>query len=273
LVIASASVRGQDANRPISNTADLDRQIYELLRPVINAGADLYNRDADRPGCYRLYQGSLLTLRPLLAHRPELQKTIDTGLADAERMPDAGGRAFALRFVLDNLRAKLRPASAARATEERKPSVSELRSKAPRPAEPGKLDLPPSTLWLRLGGETGVRRIVDDWVKKASEDPLVNFTRGGKFPLTGAAMTDLRNKLVDFISQVSGGPNTYKGKGMKEAHKGMNVTDAEFDAFLADLKSIMAFRGMKEIEIQDLLKQLEPTRKDIVESSKPEAKK
>src|SRR5262249_34402567 len=65
-VVPSTLDPAQDGGSAGISPADLDRQIYEVLRPVINAGADLYNRDGDRPGCYRLYQGALLTLRPLL---------------------------------------------------------------------------------------------------------------------------------------------------------------------------------------------------------------
>src|SRR5947209_14894710 len=80
-VAARAAAQNVDRAPDTIKTSEVDRRIHDLTRTVINAGADLYNRESDRPGCYHLYQGSLLTLRPLLAHRPELQKEIDTGLA------------------------------------------------------------------------------------------------------------------------------------------------------------------------------------------------
>ena len=57
ITIAGATFQNPDKPPDTIKTADLDREIYDLLRTVINAGADLYNRDSDRPGCYRLYQG------------------------------------------------------------------------------------------------------------------------------------------------------------------------------------------------------------------------
>ena len=56
------------------------------LRDVINRGADLYNQ-GEPAACYRLYQGSLLTVRPLFDHKPELQKAIADGIASAQREP------------------------------------------------------------------------------------------------------------------------------------------------------------------------------------------
>jgi hemoglobin len=263
--------QAQDKPSETIKTADLDRQIYDLLRTVINTGADLYNREADRPGCYRVYQGCLLTLRPLLGHHPDLQKEIDSAFADADRMPDAAGRAFRLRYALNMMRQKFDPK--AKAAAEKKPVVTEFPSKGSRSSDIGKLELQPSTLWMRLGGETGVHRLVDDWVALAVKDAKVNLGRDGKFKFTEAQIADLKAKLVAQISQATEGPISYVGKGMREAHRGMGITSAEFDALIADLKQVMASRGIKDKEIQDLVKQVELTRKDIVEPAKPEPKK
>jgi hemoglobin len=261
-------------------TADLDRQVYETLRTVINAGADLYNRDGDRAGCYRLFQGSLLTLRPLLAHHPELQKDIDSALAEAERLPTMSARAFALRKVMDEVRARVRP-TAGIARQPEKPAQPEETKKA----VPGRSELPSEkvpagnqSLWQRLGGQEGVSRVVDDFVALAGPDPKVNFSRGGKFKLNDEQLAEFKQRMVQLISQVTGGPLKYAGKSMKESHKGMGITNAEFDAAVVDLRKAMEGRSVKPAEIQDLLRLVEGTRHDIVESPsppgpKPEGKK
>jgi hemoglobin len=272
--VGSNTSQAQDKPAETIKTADLDKQIYDLLRTVINTGADLYNREADRPGCYRVYQGCLLTLRPLLGHHPDLQKEIDSAFADADRMPDAAGRAFRLRYALNMMRQKFDPKGATKGSVERKPVVSEIPPKGARSSDLGKVELPRSTLWLRLGGETGVRRLVDDWISLAVKDAKVNFSRDGKFKFTDAQLAELKAKLVAQISQATEGPISYTGKGMKEVHQGMGITNAEFDALIADLKETMAGRrGMKETEIQDLVSKIEATRKDIIQPAKPEPKK
>ena len=82
--------------------------LYNSLRDVINTGAKMFNDQGDHAGCYRLYQGSLLSVRPFLA--PELQKRIDTGLAGAEKLPGFAERAFELRKILDDVRNQVKPA-------------------------------------------------------------------------------------------------------------------------------------------------------------------
>jgi hypothetical protein len=77
--------------------------LHGSLRDVINVGAKLFNEQGDHAGCYRLYQGSLLAVRPFLAS--DLQKKIDQAIANAEKMGIFADRAFELRRVLDEIRA------------------------------------------------------------------------------------------------------------------------------------------------------------------------
>jgi hemoglobin len=119
--------------------------------------------------------------------------------------------------------------------------------------------------------------VIDDWVAIAAPDPKVDFTRRGKFKLTNAQVAEVKNQVIAYVSQVSGGPLKYGGRSMKDAHKGMGITAAEFDAAMADLKKALDKNGVKPAEAQDLIRLLEGTRNDIVESrekpiSKPEEK-
>src|SRR5262249_40776319 len=75
-------------------------------------------------------------------------------------------------------------------------------------------------------------------------------------------------KLVQLISATTGGPLKYTGKSMKEVHKGMGITNEEFDALGADLKKALEKNDVKEEDIEALLKIVDSTRKDIVEGEK-----
>ena len=99
----------------------------------------------------------------------------------------------------------------------------------------------------------------------AGPDPQVNFNRGGKIKLTDPKIAELKNGLVAYLSQITRGPIKYQGKTMKEVHQGMGITNAEFDAALADLRKAMEARAVKPLVIQDVLKFAGATRGDIVE--------
>src|SRR5262245_42569770 len=92
----------QETTQPVEKH-DLS-SLDNTLRDVINAGAKIFNEHGDHAGCYRLYQGSLLSIKPFLP--PDLQKTVSAGLASAEKQGSYADRAFELRRVLDAIRAK-----------------------------------------------------------------------------------------------------------------------------------------------------------------------
>ncbi|HLJ96420.1 MAG TPA: group 1 truncated hemoglobin [Gemmataceae bacterium] len=240
--------------KPTAGTVDrtvLDRQINELLRVIIDTGADIHNGFPKQgiphnpAGCYRLYHDALVALRPLLGYHPELQSAIDASLAEAGRMPGRTNReisekAFALRKTIDAIRAGIGP-----------PSVA-------------------ASLWNRLGGERNVRQVVDDFVALAATDPKANFFRNGSFK-DKVNVPELKSRLVELISSASGGPLKYAGRSMKEVHAGMGITDAEFDALAADLAKALAKNGAKKPEIDAVLAAVAATRNQIVEAG-PAAK-
>ena len=90
------------------STQALDKAVFDSLRDVINRGAEVYN-DGDHGGCYRIFEGALRAVKPLLAHKPELQKMIGEKLTAAEGDPVVWRRAFTLRSALDKVRSELNP--------------------------------------------------------------------------------------------------------------------------------------------------------------------
>ena len=45
-------------------------------------------------------------------------------------------------------------------------------------------------------------------------------------------MAGLKKKLIEQIGEATGGPQKYTGKNMKDAHKGLVITDEDFDALV-----------------------------------------
>lgn len=166
---------------------------------------------------------------------------------------------------------RARRAPAARATHS--PAA---RAVATRPATASVADVRP--LFDRLGGTPAVTKVVDDFVALAGNDPNVNFARKGQ-PLAWDATPEqvalLKKRLVEFISATTGGEAHYNGQDMVTAHRGMNITDAEFDALAADLKAALEKNAVSAREQSELLAVVNRTRSAIVGSgpaSTPPAK-
>lgn len=127
------------------------------------------------------------------------------------------------------------------------------------------------SLWTRLGGEPAVTAVVEDFVGRAAANPKVNFFRKGvadypEWKPESGDVVKLKRHLVTFISMAGGGPLKYEGRSMKDSHKGMKITQAEFDALAADLKASLDKFKVPETEQKELLGAVAGTAKDIVEA-------
>jgi hemoglobin len=118
-------------------------------------------------------------------------------------------------------------------------------------------DKPPSaenTLFERLGGQAAINAVVDEFVETTGADPRISqyFTNVDK--------EKLKKSMYVHVCSITGGGCTYEGKSMLEAHTGMKLSQADFDAFMDDLAKtlnklkvpepqhgevVAAFRGMQ----------------------------
>jgi len=150
---------------------------------------------------------------------------------------------------------------------------------ATSPAAPtGKTNSKPP-LFQRIGGAAGINAIVDDFVTRALADPRVNWERkgvesGGLLGVhkksmywnpTGENVNALKQHLAQFMTLATGGEPKYEGKEMKEAHAGMKITNAEFDASIGDLKATLDKLGVATEEQKELLSVIESVRPQVVE--------
>jgi hypothetical protein len=100
---AQAQKDGDDKDKAFEKSID------ETIRKIIDHGADIYNKQTDYNGCFRLYEGALMALKPVLTKYPDLQQMIDEGLAGAYLRVRVDERAHALRVVLGKIRMTFNP--------------------------------------------------------------------------------------------------------------------------------------------------------------------
>lgn len=120
------------------------------------------------------------------------------------------------------------------------------------------------TLYDSLGGKKAIVAVVDEFVGRVAADKRIN----GFFAATAADPTRLasfKGKLVDQICEASGGPCKYMGKNMKEAHRGMGVSGADFNALVEHLVGALDKFNVAAKDKETLLSVLGPMKSDIVE--------
>lgn len=113
-------------------------------------------------------------------------------------------------------------------------------------------------LYDRLGGKPAITAVVDDFVANVAADRRINRR------FANANIPRLKAMLVDQICEASGGPCTYTGASMVDAHKGMRISDAEFGALVEDLvRSLDKFKVGAQ-EKNDLLAALGGLKPQVV---------
>ena len=105
-----------------------------------------------------------------------------------------------------------------------------------------------ATLYQRLGSAEGIARLVDDVIDAHLANPLIK-TRYEQIK----DMPHVKQLSREFLTTGSGGPQTYTGKGMLAAHKGMNVSEQEFLAVVDDILGALNKNRIDEDSKKDVL--------------------
>ncbi len=115
------------------------------------------------------------------------------------------------------------------------------------------------SLFNRLGGVEGITRIANDVV----DNHAVNKLIGVRF--ADVDLPKLKNAAATFFVSATGGPSdAYQGKDMVSAHRGMNISPAEFMAVLDDALLALDKNGIGQREQEEVLYALYGLRSQIV---------
>jgi hemoglobin len=119
------------------------------------------------------------------------------------------------------------------------------------------------SLFQRLGGTQGIAAIVDDIVVAHCENPII---RARFLPIAAQPerLAVIKQHTVSFFEMGSGGPATYSGRSMRDAHKGMNVSGEEYLAAIDDIMNVLRKRQVDEQTQKDVLAIAYSLKDDIV---------
>lgn len=126
-------------------------------------------------------------------------------------------------------------------------------------------DAAPKSLYDRLGGKEGVAAIIDSLINNVTHDPELKKI----FAKTkGDRLEAFKKNLADQLCEVSGGGCKYAGKDMAAAHKGMKITEAQWNKFIERFTDSLNEQKVADAEQSELLALLAPLKDQIVSSGK-----
>jgi hemoglobin len=113
-------------------------------------------------------------------------------------------------------------------------------------------------LFADMGGQAGIDRIVDASVDNYLADDRI------KAIFDESNIDRLRAEFKVQFCQVAGGPCDYKGHDMIAAHKGLHLTNADFNAVVEDLQDAMDKVGVPFAVQSHFLARLAPMQHQVV---------
>lgn len=108
------------------------------------------------------------------------------------------------------------------------------------------------TLYDQLGGADGITTLVDDIVAAHMENPVIS-ARFRPYADDPDRVSQVKDHLCRFLAQGSGGPATYTGRSMPEAHRGMNISVEEYWAAVDDIMATLEKHHVPESARKDVL--------------------
>ena len=118
------------------------------------------------------------------------------------------------------------------------------------------------TLYKRLGGYDALAAVTDAFIGRLASDPqLGRFFVGHSKDSLGR----IRQLIVDQLCAVTGGPCIYFGRDMKTAHKGLGITEKDWQASVSHLIATLDKFKVPQREKDEVLSAISSLRADIVE--------
>ncbi len=126
----------------------------------------------------------------------------------------------------------------------------------------------PKPLYERLGGVYPIATVVDDFIDRLLVNSTLNANPAIKEARDRVPRAGLKYQVTSLVCQLAGGPQKYAGRGMKEAHVHLHITEKEWDAMVADFKSTLDKFKVPEKEQAELFAAVGAAKPDIVEMAK-----
>ncbi len=132
------------------------------------------------------------------------------------------------------------------------------------PSSPCAEERPQKSLYERLGGVYNIAPVVDEFLEVLYVDDILNANPKIKEARDRVPKAYLKYHVTSLVCQSAGGPEKYTGRGMKESHRHLNITEKEWQAMAADFKKVLDKFKVPEAEQKELFAIVETTKKDIV---------
>jgi hemoglobin len=120
------------------------------------------------------------------------------------------------------------------------------------------------SLYERLGGVYSIATVVDDFIDRIMVDPRLNANPRVDEAHHRVSPAGFKYLVTEMLCWGAGGPQKYTGRSMKDTHRDLMITAAEWHAFLDDLQQTLDKFAVPKAEQAEIKAIIDSTRADIV---------
>lgn len=120
----------------------------------------------------------------------------------------------------------------------------------------------PASLYKRLGGYDALAAVTDDFIARMATDPQLSKFFAGH---STDSLARIRQLVVDQLCAATGGPCKYIGRDMKTVHKGLGISEADWQVAVKHLVATLDKFKVPQKEKDETLALVSTLKNDIVE--------
>jgi len=95
------------------------------------------------------------------------------------------------------------------------------------------------SLYERLGGVYSIATVVDDFIDRIMVDPRLNANPRVDEAHHRVSPAGFKYLVTEMVCWATGGPQKYTGRSMRDSHKDLMITEAEWQASLDDFQQTL----------------------------------
>ena len=120
------------------------------------------------------------------------------------------------------------------------------------------------SLYERLGGVYSIATVIDHFIDRIMVDPRLNANPRVDEAHHRVSPAGFKYLVTEMLCWAAGGPQKYTGRSMKDSHRDLMITAAEWEAFLDDLQQTLDKFAVPQAEQEEIKAIIDSTRADIV---------
>ena len=120
------------------------------------------------------------------------------------------------------------------------------------------------SLYDRLGGVYAIAAVIDDFINRIMDNPRLNANPKVDEAHHRVSRAGFKYLVTEMVCWATGGPQQYTGRSMRDSHVHLDITEDEWQVFLADLQACLDHFAVPRAEQGEIFALVDSTKSDIV---------